>query len=92
MIPLVQTILDDKTLVSLGTAFLVLTPIAGAFAWLQAKLSKIDQRLGRIEEDGRDTWNFSQQEAWALRLGKMNPSLMIPDPQKTIRARTDDDE
>lgn len=74
-----QTVLSDQTLVTLGTVFLVLTPIALAFFWLTKKLNKIDNRLGDIEDGQEETWCAYQMEAWTLRLANMNPSIKVPD-------------
>lgn len=82
MMTLAQTILSEQTLVSLGTALAVLTPIALAFGWLQGKLNKIDNKLEALSNHARETWSFTQQEAWVLRLGKRNPNLDIPEPER----------
>ena len=80
-----QAILSEQTLISLGTAFAILTPIAFGFGWLQGKLNKIDNKLEKLEAHGMDTWSYSQMEAWTLRLGKDNTELNVPSPKRNVR-------
>lgn len=80
-----QSVLSDQTLISLGTAFAVLTPIALGFGWLQGKLNKIDKRLEAMELNGQETWSYSQMEAWVLRFQRQEPNVKIPDPKRNIR-------
>lgn len=74
-----QAVLNDQTLVTIGTVFLVLSPVALAFYWLTKKLNKIDNRLEDIEDGQEETWCAYQQEAFVLRLAKENPDLNVPD-------------
>lgn len=87
LVGLDQTILSEQTLVSLGTAFGVLAPIAVGFGWLHTKLNKIDNRLEQMEAHGQETWSFPQHEAWALRLQKDNPTINVPEPKPSRGTR-----
>ncbi len=73
-----QTVLDDKTLVSLGTALAILTPLALGFAWLNKKLTKIESDLEAIKTGRRETWTYSQMDRWSVSLKRLNPQLRVP--------------
>lgn len=68
------------------TVGLVVT-IVCCTVWLSTKLSKIDSRLSKLEED-----HYTKAEAAesSLRLAIENPSINVPDPRnpgKLIRPR-----
>lgn len=92
MLAALQTVISEGTLIPLGIACAVLAPVCAWLIWLNGRLASIQSRLATIEGQHHETWSFTQQENWALKLGRANPALRVPDPEPSVvgdRRRTD---
>lgn len=70
--------LDKDTLMPIGlTGAIILATVSGMF-WLNGKFADLDKRMTRIEALLVSQWTIDQQELWAERLGRTNPTLNVP--------------
>lgn len=72
------TVLSGDTLVPLGVALAILSPVALGFVWLQKKLNTMDRRLERIEESTPRRWTIGDMRAWVLAYRILNPGIKVP--------------
>lgn len=72
------TVLSGETLIPLGVAIAILSPVALAFVWLQKKLNTMDRRLERIEESTPRRWTIADMRAWVLAYRILNPTIKVP--------------
>lgn len=77
-----QTSIGPDSVVNLGTV----AGICGGILWLNVTLTKIQNRLKRIEETRHETWTWNQMRAWALDLQNKNRDLNIPEPLRPVWA------
>lgn len=84
-----KDLITRDTAVPLGAALAVFMLVFGAHNFWAGKmhelsmtLNRIDNRLVRIEERGRDRWTLTEMKLWVERLRQRNPGMEIPDPEK----------
>jgi Pyruvate/2-oxoacid:ferredoxin oxidoreductase gamma subunit len=70
--------ITEQTGLAIGLVIAIITAIVGCTYWLSNRLSSIDSRLSRLEENH---YTVAEAEAHALRLALENPSINVPDPR-----------
>ena len=71
-------VINRDTMIPIGVALALLTPLALGTGWLFRTLDSIDRRLERIEVDGKNAVMHDRFENWALRLSLSNPTIHVP--------------
>ena len=74
---LAQTVLNQESLITVGSALLVVASVASAVWWLAAKINAFDNRLERMERDRDESWTRKDQEIFVLKLQLHNPTLKV---------------
>lgn len=62
--------------------------VVAATLWITSSLHDIDTRLIAIEAGISDRWTSQHMTVWALRLGKDNAALAVPDVSRVIHDRS----
>ena len=84
------TILNRDTLIPIGVAIAIVTPIGFGISWLrdgqrdnssaiEALRTEVTNRFDKFEIRSQDRWTGTQMQLWVLQLQRDNPALKIPD-------------
>ena len=74
---LAQAILNQDSLITVGSALVVVASVASAVWWLAGKINAFDNRLERMERDRAESWTRKDQKIFVLELRLHNPTLKV---------------
>lgn len=78
MLELASSTVTQDTGIAIGVVGVLVTSMVGCTVWITTRISTIDSRLAKLEEDH---YTKAEAEAHALRLALENPGLTVPDPR-----------
>lgn len=86
-----SSVVTAETMIPLGIATVSALAIVGTVWRVATKLTLIDTRLAKIEEDLQDHWTYADQLSWIMDLREQNPDLTIPRPERKAKPHRSED-